>query len=479
VYRKEKMDDKNYIDNPDPLRLKEWFKKPYSVTVTTILIFILVLYPAWVYVANWFENISANGLASGDLSFIKALSFIMVLMATNITHMVLSKHLNLSKTVKEQEHKIDLSERKFQMFIENVPNVAVQGFNPHYKVHYWNSASEKMYGYQKEEALGKDMTELVIPAENRKVFIDIIDTTQEDGNSAKAWETTFLNKNRDEIPVFSSYSAVQVPEKNIEIFSMEIDLTERKRMERDLIDAKKMAEASNDAKSKFLANMSHELRTPLNSIIGFSDLLSSNHVGPLNEKQIKYAQNISVSGNHLLGIINDILDISKAEAGKLNLQYEKLQIPRMLQEIVEIMKPTASEREITIHTEIDPNVETIEADSGKLKQIIYNLAGNAIKFCDENGNVTIRVKRSENSITFEIEDDGIGIKEEDLDKLFQPFSQLDETTQKEYEGTGLGLSLVKKLVDLHGGKVWVKSQYGKYSIFGFNLPLIPDDENLQ
>ncbi|WP_462273248.1 PAS domain-containing sensor histidine kinase [Methanohalophilus sp.] len=473
------MDDKNYIDNPDPLRLKKWFKKPYSVTVTTILIFILVLYPTWAYVANWFENVSANGLASGDVSFIKALSFIIMLLATNITHMILSKHLSLSKTVKEQEYKIDLSERKFQTFIENVPNVAVQGFNPHYKVQYWNSASEKMYGYQKEEAIGKDMTELVIPAKNRKDFIDIIDTTQKDGNSAKSWETLFLSKNRDEIPVFSSYSAVQVSENNFEIFSMEIDLTERKRMEKDLIDAKKKAEASNDAKSNFLANMSHELRTPLNSIIGFSDLLSSNHVGPLNEKQIKYAQNISTSGNHLLGIINDILDISKAEADKLELLYENIQIPRMLQEIVEIMKTTAAEREITIHTDIDPNVGTIEADSGKLKQIIYNLTGNAIKFCDENGNVTIRIKRRENSITFEIEDDGIGIKEENLDKLFKPFSQLDETTKKEYAGTGLGLSLVKKLVELHSGNVWVKSQYGKYSIFGFNLPLSPDDKNLQ
>ena len=462
-------------EDMDPLRLKGWFAKPYSVAVTTILIFYLVLYQAWLYIANWLEVVHLNGLAPGDVTFIKALTFILVLLVANIIYMALSRQVDLLRTVKDQKIKLFLYEKKFQIFIDNVPEVAVQGFDPNCNVLYWNTASEKMYGFSKNEALGKKMTELIVPVENKTNFLKIIASMQKDRNYVNVTENTFLTKEGGNIPVFSSYSAVRIPEDRLEIFSMEMDLSERKRMEETLMEAKELAEASNVAKSRFLANMSHEIRTPLNAIIGFSDLLYDNFAGPLNEKQMKYAKNISVSGKHLLGIINDILDLSKAEAGKMELQYENIPVPGIVQEIVEVMRSSVSDRGITINTSIEDDVGMVEADSGKLKQILYNLVGNAGKFSIDGGNITIRCRIIEGFIHFEVEDEGIGIKEEDLQKLFKPFSQLDESTERKYEGTGLGLSLVKKLVELHGGDFWVKSEYGKYSIFGFSLPLQPPD----
>lgn len=462
-------------EDMDPLRLKEWFAKPYSVTVTTILLFFLVLYRAWLYIANWLESVLVNGLTSGDVTFIKALTFILVLLIANMVYMVLSKQVGLLRTVEDQEKKLYLCELKFQSFIDNVPEVAVQGFDPDCTVIYWNTASEKMYGYPKNEAMGKKLTELIVPDENKNEFIKIISSMQKDRTYVSASENTFLTKKGEKIPVFSSYSAVQVPEDQFEIFSMEIDLTERKRMEQTLLEAKELAEASNTAKSKFLAGMSHEIRTPLNAIIGFSDLLIENYAGPLNEKQMKYAKNISISGKHLLGLINDTLDLSKAEAGKMKLQYEKVSAPLIVREIAEVMRQAASGRGVTINTEIEHGAGIVEADSGKLKQILYNLIGNASKFSIDGGNITIRVRVVKEFMQFEVEDEGIGIKEEDLPKLFKPFSQVGKSTEmiteKRYEGTGLGLSLVKKLVELHGGDVWVKSEYGKYSIFGFSLPV--------
>ncbi|WP_094228545.1 PAS domain-containing sensor histidine kinase [Methanolobus psychrotolerans] len=471
VFRKGGNNIKIDQEDMDPLRIKEWFKRPYSVTVTTVLIFILILYRGWLYIGNWIENVLVNGLVPGDVTFIKALTFILILLTANIIHMVLSRQVALLRTVEDQEQKLILSEMKFQSFIDNVHDVAVQGFGPDCTVHYWNCASEKMYGYSKSEATGKKMTELIVPAEGKSELDNIIVSAQNEKNYTNAFETTFLTKDKRKIPVFSSYSAVPVAEDQLEIFSMEIDLTERKTMEKVLKEAKELAEASNNAKSRFLASMSHEIRTPLNSIIGFSDILADEGLEPLSEKQKRYAQNISTSGHHLLGIINNILDISKAEAGKMELQYESISVSSIVHDVAESLKPSTDVRNISINVDTEPEDCTIEADSGKLKQILYNLIGNSVKFSSDSGNIVIRCRIVEDYVHFEVEDDGIGIKEQDLDRLFRPFSQIDTSSAGRYKGTGLGLSLVKELVGLHGGEVWVRSEYGKYSVFGFSIPV--------
>jgi len=319
--------------------------------------------------------------------------------------------------------------------------------------------------------MGQNMFDLIFPDERKDDFDDIISSMRSDKDYKQAYESTFITKDGRKLPVFSSYSSVPASDTPLEIFSMEIDLTDRKRMEQDLKEAKIIAESSSNAKSKFLASMSHEIRTPLNSIIGFSDILVNDLSDSLSDTHKKYAQNISTSGQHLLSIINDVLDISKAEAGKMELRYEHVLIPSIVNEVVEAMRPSTSIRNISLHTDIGQNVSIVEADPGKLKQILYNLVGNAAKFSHDGGNIIVRCSVDDKMMHFEVEDDGIGIREQEIGKLFKPFSQVGELSVNKHKGTGLGLSLVKEMVELHNGEVWVKSEYGKYSIFGFNIPL--------
>ncbi|SFM26212.1 PAS domain-containing sensor histidine kinase [Methanolobus profundi] len=462
---------KSDADDMDPLMIRGWFKKPYSVTITTIFIFFAVLYNAWSYVGKWLDSILINGLVLGDVTFIKTLTFVLILLMANIIYMVLNKQVALLRTVEEQEKQLIMYEMKFQNFIDTVPDVAVQGFDLDGSVHYWNLASEKMYGYKKDEVMGQKMFDLIVPEESRDNFENILSSMQNNREYKQASESIFLAKDGRKLPVFSSYSTVPASDDLLEIFSMEIDLTERKQMEHDLNEAKIIAEASSNAKSKFLASMSHELRTPLNSIIGFSDILANDHSGCLSDDHKRYANNISTSGQHLLGIINDILDISKAEAGKMELQYEPILLPSVINEVVEAMRPSTSVRNISINTIITPNVGIVKGDLGKLKQILYNLVGNAAKFSNDDGTIIVRCDMDDKIVQLEVEDDGIGIKEEDIGNLFKPFSQVGELSTKKHKGTGLGLSLVRELVELHKGEVWVKSEYGKYSIFGFNIPV--------
>ncbi|WP_240664636.1 CHASE4 domain-containing protein [Methanosarcina sp. MSH10X1] len=248
------------------------------------------------------------------------------------------------------------------------------------------------------------------------------------------------------------------------------DITERKAAER-LLQEKQIAEAANHTKSEFLANMSHELRTPLNSIIGFSDLLYEQIYGELNEKQLKSVGNISKSGKHLLSLINNILDLSKVEAGKLELSYKQFELASKLSMIKNLVSPIADRKNIQIEIDTDSDLSTICADESRFVQVMYNLVDNAIKFSYENGNVKIGARKKGDMVEITIRDMGIGIKSEDQGKLFKPFSQVDSFLSKKFQGTGLGLSLVKQIVQLHGGYVWFNSNPGEGSTFAFAIPI--------
>ena len=234
---------------------------------------------------------------------------------------------------------------------------------------------------------------------------------------------------------------------------------------------------ANRAKSTFLANMSHELRTPLNSIIGFSEILHDMTFGPLNEKQIKYVNNIRISGKHLLALINDILDLSKIEAGKMEIIYEDLVVLAAINEVRILIASIAFKKNIKLSVIVDEEIPTIQADVSKFKQILFNLISNAIKFSPNGAMVTIEGKYIDKSIQIAVIDTGIGISKEDQDKLFHPFVQIDSSASRQFEGTGLGLSLVKRFVEMHGGKVWVESEPGKGATFTFTIPIKGREQN--
>jgi signal transduction histidine kinase len=237
-----------------------------------------------------------------------------------------------------------------------------------------------------------------------------------------------------------------------------------------LLSAKLTAEDASRSKGEFLATMSHELRTPLNSIIGFSDIMLSGNAGDLNEKQIRYMNHISQGGKHLLELINDILDLSKIEAGKMELQYESFSVSDVIEEVTMLIAPLALKKNIDLNIQVEPQLGSINADKIKFKQILYNLASNAIKFTPEKGYVGITANLIDNMLEISVKDNGIGITTKDLCRLFQPFQQLNSYMTREHEGTGLGLILVKKYVEMHGGSVWVESEVGKGSIFIFTIP---------
>lgn len=235
---------------------------------------------------------------------------------------------------------------------------------------------------------------------------------------------------------------------------------------------------ANRMKSQFLANVSHELRTPLNSIIGFSELLLERAFGDLNERQAQYVEYVHSSGGHLLQLINNILDLSKIEAGRMELSPEEISIMEVLGEILGIIRPLAHEKKITIESKTVPASPKLYADKAKFKQIMMNLLSNAVKFNTVGGKITVdwdiveepNGMKMERFLVFMIKDTGIGIKESDKEKLFKEFEQIDSSITREYGGTGLGLVLTKRLVELHNGEIWVESEPGKGSVFSIKLP---------
>ena len=245
------------------------------------------------------------------------------------------------------------------------------------------------------------------------------------------------------------------------------------------------AETANRAKSEFLANMSHELRTPLNHIIGFTELLLDKSFGDLNEIQTEYLGDVRDSSFHLLSLINDILDLSKVESGKLELQTSRFNLRGLLESSHTMIKEKALKHGIAVTFHLNGIPDTIEADERKFKQIMYNLMSNAVKFTPDGGKITVTAKTYQTErttsaatnhdksryIEISVADNGIGLNAEDLDRLFNPLEQVETPSTKKYQGTGLGLSLTKSMIELHHGKIWVESDgEGKGSVFSFTIP---------
>jgi signal transduction histidine kinase len=242
------------------------------------------------------------------------------------------------------------------------------------------------------------------------------------------------------------------------------------RLFRELADKSRQLEVASQHKSEFLANMSHELRTPLNAIIGFSEVLSERMFGELNEKQEEYLKDIYASGTHLLSLINDILDLSKIEAGRMELELTDFHLPTALDNALTLVRERAGRRGIVLQMNVDSRVGQIQADERKIRQVVLNLLSNAIKFTPEGGGIEVAAVPKDGLVEVSVSDTGVGIAPEDQEAVFEEFRQVG-TAEKKVEGTGLGLTLCRKFVELHGGRIWVKSELGAGSTFTFTIPV--------
>ncbi|MDQ1276633.1 MAG: hypothetical protein QG610_2211, partial [Euryarchaeota archaeon] len=389
-----------------------------------------------------------------------------------VSSKVLNGYPNLTLAVirdiseqKRAEEKIARSEKKYRSLFEKSNDaIIIHDFNG--RILDVNKTTCQRLGYSEEELKQKTILELFSPDYQEKVKAAIMEVST---TGSTREETKIIRS--DGTFIFMDFNASLLQAQQNTILAVGRDITDRIHAEAAMLNARIEAENASRIKSEFLANMSHELRTPLNSIIGFSDILIERVFGELNERQLKYVSNISISGKHLLGLINDILDLSKVEAGKMELHYSEFPVGSVFDEVKNTLSPLARAKSLSIDFKSDPDFGNIQADRSRLIQILYNLVSNAIKFTPEGGRVSVYCKKSGNGAIFSVTDTGIGISPEDKKKLFQPFTQIDSSSAKQYCGTGLGLVLVKKFVELHGGKIRVESEVEKGSKFTFDLPV--------
>jgi signal transduction histidine kinase len=276
------------------------------------------------------------------------------------------------------------------------------------------------------------------------------------------------------LPVLARALAVRRLRMENEQLRDSLAMSELRRKNLELEEQSRRMQEASRMKNEFLAAMSHELRTPLNGIIGFSEFLLEGKPGRLNAKQKEYLGDVLRGGQHLLQLINNILDLSKAEAGKMQLHPEPLSLRRVIDEVCAVLRPMAAKKNIALACAVDRSLDEVTLDPQKLKQVLYNLLSNAVKFTDDGGHVGVLAKPAERGwFELQVRDTGIGIRREDLGKLFVSFQQIDSGAVRCREGTGLGLALTRKLVELHGGTLKVSSQFGRGSTFTAVLPASP------
>jgi PAS domain S-box-containing protein len=351
------------------------------------------------------------------------------------------------------------------------------------KILTWNEGARRRYGYSAEETVGKLNFRVLHPDDelaSRKVDA-FVESAFKVGKAEGEFEG--VSRNGDRFPCSVAVTLRREADGQAMGYLMIFkDITRQRALEEqlhksnlELEDQNRRIQQANQHKSEFLANMSHELRTPLNGIIGFAEIMHDEKVGPLSPEHKEYLGDILTSSKHLLQLINDVLDLSKVEAGKMDFELAPVDPAVVVREVSEIVRTLAAQKRIRIRTEIDGALGRIMADARSLKQILYNYISNALKFTPDEGKVVVRVKaESKDTFRIEVEDSGVGISAEDIGRLFFEFQQLDGSASKKYSGTGLGLALTKRIVEAQGGRVGVSSTPGVGSIFYAILPRLTE-----
>jgi PAS domain S-box-containing protein len=395
---------------------------------------------------------------------------------------------------RQAERAMGESERRLRAVVEDQTDLICR-FTPGGALTFVNGAYCRFRGKRREELLGTNFLH-TLSSQDTSVPLSYFDNLPKD-QPVLTFDHRLIGP--DGQVTWQQYTVRRLFQENgettCEFQAVIQDITQRKRAEDALQHAKEAAETANRAKSQFLANMSHELRTPLNAIIGFSEILSDRTFGDLNPRQTKYASHILTSGRHLLQLINDILDLSKVEAGRLDLSRSSFEVAKALQNVHSIVKTLAHKKGIILDVQIESDLPPFYADEAKFKQIMYNLLSNAIKFTPEHGRVTVSACRqnatevpvprmsqapdADGFLVISVTDTGIGIHPRDQERIFVEFEQVDSSYGRQQQGTGLGLALTKRLVEMHGGHIWVESEgiEGRGSRFTFYLPFLsPKDQ---
>ena len=408
-----------------------------------------------------------------DLSHAVSVSSLGITGITIVTFMVLGLAV-LTSVVDRRFSVLGSSEERLRLII-NTAMDAVVTMNAEGLITNWNSEAEKTFGWSSREALGRRLSETFVPQRYRADHENGLQRFLATGDEMmlrQRTETTAVHRDGHEFPVEVSTSPVKFGDQWI-VSSFIRDITKHKLAQQELFNTKKAAEDANRAKSIFLANMSHELRTPLNAIIGYSEILEeeTQHLGKADV--VKDVQKIQSAGKHLLALINDILDLSKIEAGKMALSVEGFDVARVVKEITNTIQPAAIKNANTIHIDVAENAGEMRTDLTKVRQILLNLLSNSCKFTD-NGTISLKVERKtidrRDWLRFEVSDSGIGMTAAQKENLFREFSQADASIARKYGGTGLGLAITHRFVHMMQGTIAVESQLGRGSTFTLQLP---------